>query len=80
MYAPDDVILGKLIVSMDHLGFGPKDGYNPEDLRVIADFVRDYVRKSQRNFYQTSLERRHRRKSRRKYQIPGNYELVFLSP
>jgi len=57
VYTTDDVILGKLVVSMDHLGFGPKDGYNPEDLRVIADFVRDYVNKSQRNFYQTSLER-----------------------
>lgn len=57
VYTPDDAILGKLIVSMDHLGFGPKDGYNPEDLRTIADFVRDYVRRSQRNFYQTSLER-----------------------
>ena len=57
VYAPDDVILGKLIVSMDRLGFGPKDGYNPEDLRTIGDFVRDYVRRSQRNFYQTSLER-----------------------
>ena len=57
VYAPDEVILGKLIVSMDHLGFGPKDGYDPEELHIIADFVRDYVKRSQRNFYQTSLER-----------------------
>ena len=57
VYSPDDLVIGKLIVSMDHLGFGPKDGYNPEDLRMIADFIRNYVQKSQRNFYQTSLER-----------------------
>jgi DNA-binding transcriptional MerR regulator len=57
VYSPDEVILGKLIVSMDHLGFGPKEGYKPDDLRVIADFVREYVKKAQKDFYQTSLAR-----------------------
>lgn len=57
VYSPDDVILGKLIVSMDHLGFGPKDGYKPDDLRVIAEFIREYVKKAQKDFYQTSLGR-----------------------
>ncbi len=59
VYNSDDVILAKLIVSMGQLGFGPKDGYKPEDLRVIADFVREreYVKKVQKEFYQTSLGR-----------------------
>jgi DNA-binding transcriptional MerR regulator len=57
VYSSDDVILSKLIVGMDQLGFGPKDGYKPEDLRVIADFVRKYVKRVQKDFYQTSLAR-----------------------
>lgn len=57
VYNSDDVILGKLIVSMGQLGFGPKDGYKPDDLRVIAEFVREYVKKVQKEFYQTSLGR-----------------------
>ena len=29
VYSPDDVVIGKLIVDMDRLGFGPKDGHDP---------------------------------------------------
>jgi DNA-binding transcriptional MerR regulator len=57
VYNSDEVILGRLIVNMDHLGFGPKDGYKPEDLRVIADFMRKYVKRVQKDFYRKSLER-----------------------
>ena len=57
VYSQDDVIIGKLLVDMDRLGFGPKDGYSPEDLKEIADFIRDYVERSQKNYYQSSLER-----------------------
>jgi DNA-binding transcriptional MerR regulator len=57
VYNSDEMILGKLIVNMDHLGFGPKDGYKPEDLRDIAEFVRKYVKRAQKDFYQTNLER-----------------------
>lgn len=57
VYSQDDVIIGKLLVEMDRIGFGPKDGYDPEDLRRIADFVRDYVAKSHRDYYQSNLER-----------------------
>lgn len=57
VYSQDDVILGKLLVDMDRIGFGPKDGYDPEDVRGISDFVREYVQTSQKEYYQSNLER-----------------------
>ena len=57
VYSQDDVILGRLLVDMDRIGFGPKDGYDPEDIRRISDFVRDYVATSQKGYYQSNLER-----------------------
>jgi len=55
-YSPDDVVIGKLIVDMDRLGFGPKDGHDPEDLRHIADFVREFVMSSFKNYIQIHLQ------------------------
>ncbi len=57
VYMPDDVAIGKLMVDMDRLGFGPKDGHDPEDLRYIAEFVRNYVVEGFRKYYQNNLER-----------------------
>jgi DNA-binding transcriptional MerR regulator len=57
VYSQDDVIIGKLLVDMARLGFGPKDGYDPENIRRISDFVRNYVQTSQRNYYRSNLER-----------------------
>jgi len=57
VYSRDNVILAKLMVDMDRIGFGPKNGYKPEVLKHISDFMREYVRNSQREFYQSSLER-----------------------
>ena len=57
VYSQDDVILGKLLVDMDRIGFGPKDGYDPEDVRGISDFVREYVVSSQKGYYKSNLER-----------------------
>jgi len=57
IYSPDDVAIGKLMVDMDRLGFGPKDGHDPEDLRYIADFVREFVANSFNKYYQTILEK-----------------------
>jgi hypothetical protein len=45
------------MVDMDRLGFGPKDGYNPEELKRIADFIRRFVRSSHRDYYRRNLER-----------------------
>ena len=43
VYSQDDVIIGRLIVEIDRTGYGPKDGTDPEDLRRITDFIRDYI-------------------------------------
>jgi DNA-binding transcriptional MerR regulator len=43
IYAPDDVIIAKLIVDMDRLGLGPRDGYDPENLKLYTNFVKDTV-------------------------------------
>jgi hypothetical protein len=42
---------------MDHLGFGPKDGYDPRELKRIADFIRKFVASSHRDYYQRNLKR-----------------------
>ena len=53
VYFQDDIIIGKLLVDMDRLGFGPKDGYDPENIRRISDFIRNYVQTFQKNYYQS---------------------------
>ena len=57
VYAPDDVAVAKLMVDMDRLGFGPKDGHDPEDLRYIAEFVKKYVGDIFNKYYQENLEK-----------------------
>lgn len=57
VYSPDDLALGKLMVDMDQLGFGPKDGFDPEDLRQIAEFVKEYAVTVSRKYYENNLEK-----------------------
>ena len=57
VYSPDDVAIGNLMVDMDQLGFGPKDGFDPEDLRYIAEFVRKYVVDISMKYYEDNLEK-----------------------
>jgi len=57
VYSPDDLEVGKLMVDMDRLGFGPKDGFDPEDLRDIAEFVKKYVVTVFKKYYQNNLEK-----------------------
>ena len=57
VYSPDDVAVGKLMVDMDRLGFGPKEGHDPEDLRYIAEFVQKYVVDIFKKYYQDNLEK-----------------------
>ena len=58
IYSPDDVAIGKLMVDMDCLGFGPRDGFDPEDLRYIGEFVKRYVVDSFTKYYENNLENR----------------------
>lgn len=55
VYSKDDVIIGKLIVHFDRLGFNEENGIDAEDLRFIADFVREYVTKYQAFLFKSSL-------------------------
>ena len=57
VYSLDDIAIAKLMVDMDRIGFGPKDGHDPEDLRHISDFVKDFVVSSFKKYYQTNLEK-----------------------
>jgi len=42
-YSRDDVIIGKLLVDMENTGIGPKDGFNPEEIRNLTDQLRELV-------------------------------------
>ena len=55
VYSPDDIVIGKLMVDMDQLGFGPRDGFDPEDLRQIVEFVKTYVVSVFRKYYENNL-------------------------
>lgn len=57
VYSQDDVIIGRLLVDIDRLGFGPKDGYDPRDLQQISDFIKDYVRSGQNKYLTTTLKK-----------------------
>jgi DNA-binding transcriptional MerR regulator len=55
MYSADDVAIGKLMVDMERVGFGPKDDFDPEDLKDISDFIRDYVVNNFNKYYRSNL-------------------------
>jgi len=57
LFSQDDIAIGKLMVDMDQLGFGPKDGFDPEDLRYISEFVRKYVVDISKKYYEDNLEK-----------------------
>ena len=42
---------------MDYLGFGPRDGFDPEDLRHIAEFVKKFVVTAFEKYYLNNLEK-----------------------
>jgi len=57
IFSTDDVAIGKLMVDMDRIGFGPRDGHDPEDLKYISDFVREFVVHNFNKYYQSNLEK-----------------------
>ena len=57
VYSPDDVIIGRLLVDMDNLGFGPRDGYDPKDLKGAVDFIRNYIEGGHNKYQETYLEK-----------------------
>jgi DNA-binding transcriptional MerR regulator len=55
VYSQDDITLGKLIVEMDHIGLGPKDGFDPEALKHYLDKFREIAIMSQKYYIETAL-------------------------
>lgn len=55
VYSQDDITLGKLIVEMDNIGLGPKDGFNPEALKHYRDEFQEIVAISQKNYIEATL-------------------------
>jgi DNA-binding transcriptional MerR regulator len=55
VYSQDDITLGKLVVEMDNIGLGPKDGFDPEALKHYLDKFREIAVMSQRYYIETAL-------------------------
>jgi DNA-binding transcriptional MerR regulator len=49
-YDFEDIAIGKIMVEMDHAGFGPKDGFNPETLKHYRDALETVVSKFNHRF------------------------------
>ncbi|MDZ7698155.1 MAG: MerR family transcriptional regulator [Deltaproteobacteria bacterium] len=57
VYSQDDVIIGKLLVALDNAGFGPKDGFDPENIKRYVDLFRDIVVMAHTSYLKTDLEK-----------------------
>ncbi len=55
IYTQDDLTLGKVVVDMDRIGLGPKDGFDPKALKFYRDMFRDIVVLSHRYYWQAGL-------------------------
>ena len=55
VFSQDDITLGKLVVEMDKIGMGPKDGFDPEALRIYLDRFREIAIMSQKYYIEAAL-------------------------
>ena len=55
VYSQDDITLGKLIVEMDNIGLGVKDGFDPEALKHYRDKFREIVVMSHKYYTEAAL-------------------------
>jgi DNA-binding transcriptional MerR regulator len=55
IYSQDDITLGRVVVDMDRIGLGPKDGFDPEALRHYKDMFREIVVMSHRYYMEGAL-------------------------
>ncbi|GAB6097812.1 hypothetical protein JCM14469_40660 [Desulfatiferula olefinivorans] len=56
IYSRDDVVIGKLISDMGSSGFGPDDGYDPEELRRMVDFFRTVAKDWMMRYIEPTFE------------------------
>lgn len=57
VYSHENIVIGRLMVDMDRLGFGPRDGYDPKNLKPISDFIQSYLTASTRDYLERSAEK-----------------------
>lgn len=57
IYSQDDLTLGKVVVDMDRIGLGPKDGFDPEALQFYRDLFWEIVVMTHRYYRQPGLGR-----------------------
>jgi DNA-binding transcriptional MerR regulator len=55
VYSQDDITLGKLIVQMDEIGIGVKDGFDAEALKHYRDMFREIVVMSHKYYIEATL-------------------------
>lgn len=56
VYSYENVVIGRLMVDMDRLGFGPRDGYDPKNLKPISDFIQRYLTTSTHEYLERNAE------------------------
>ena len=57
VYSHENVVIGRLMVDMDRLGFGPRDGYDPKHLKPISDFIQSYLTASTREYVERNAQK-----------------------
>lgn len=55
VYSQDDIAIGKLIVEMDNIGLGPKDGFDPEALKHYREKFQEIVVMAQKSYIGATL-------------------------
>jgi DNA-binding transcriptional MerR regulator len=55
IYSQDDLTLGKVVVDMDRIGLGPKDGFDSKTLKHYSDAFRKIVKMAHWHYMQTLL-------------------------
>jgi DNA-binding transcriptional MerR regulator len=55
IYSQDDITLGKLVVEMDEIGIGVKDGFDAEALKHYRDMFREIVVMSHKYYFEATL-------------------------
>ena len=57
VYSHENVVIGRLMVDMDRLGFGPREGYDPKNLKPISDYIQNYLTVSTREYLERNAEK-----------------------
>ena len=57
VYSQTDIEIGRLVLTMDLLGAGPKNGYDPEFLRHLGDMIRDTLACSTKEYMAKNVDK-----------------------